>query len=350
MNKKLKLLLPIIILVIANATCLAQIDYNDADWGIHPMNYSRVGTTGWQFLKLPSNAKTASMGGVVSAVSAGNANSVFTNPASIVDVKGYDVSLSRMNWVADIGYQSFSVVKNFEEIGAFGLSLVYLDYGSMERTENMASYDGAGSYLGILPVFDNLGTFTAADFSVGLSYSRQITDKLQVGGTVKYLHQRLDDASTSTWSFDIGTLYYTGLNTLRISFVGKNFGPDAEFGTYNDRIQVQPIKVKLPMLLVIGAAYDVIEENVDSPHKLVTAVEYLKPNDGPDKINLGGEYSFMKTFFVRGGYRFNYDEEGLTFGAGINYEISDMKFKVDYAYVSVGIFKQVHMFTIGMNF
>ena len=57
----------------------------------------------------------------------------------------------------------------------------------------------------------------------------------------------------------------------------------------------------------------------------------------------------MNTFALRGGYRFNYDEEGLTLGAGLNYGLSGFKFKLDYAYVDVGLFEQVHMFSIGMS-
>lgn len=351
MKIKFNSILLIICLAFATSSLHAQINYNDADWGVHPMDYSRVGTAGWQFLKLPTNARSAAMGGIISAASYGDANSAFTNPASIADVKGYDVSLSRMNWVADIGYQSLSFVKNFGDLGNVGLNLIYLDYGSMERTENLPSYDALGNSVGVLPITDGLGTFSAADLSLGVSYSRQITNKLQVGGTLKYIQERLDDAKTSNWALDIGTLYYTGLNTLRLSFVGKNFGPDAEFASYNERVQVEPIKVKMPMVLIIGAAYDVIEANDENDqHRLITALEYVKPNDGNDKINLGAEYSFMKSFFVRSGYRFNYDEEGLTFGAGINYEVSELKIKVDYAYMDVGLFKQVHMFSIGMSF
>ena len=87
----------------------AQIDYNDTDWGVHPMDYSRVGTSGWQFLKLPASARTAAIGGITSALSHGDATACFTNPASIADVKSWDLAFTHMNYVADIKFQSFSV-------------------------------------------------------------------------------------------------------------------------------------------------------------------------------------------------------------------------------------------------
>ncbi len=336
-------------MLFAAIPCLAQIDYNEVDWGVHPMEYSRVGTAGWQFLKLPTNARTAAMGGVNSAIGHGDASSALTNPASIADVENIDVTFNYMNWVADIGYQSISAVKNVQNWGVFGVNIVYLDYGDMERTENLEAFDGAGASLGILPVYDGLGTFSAGDLAIGLSYAQQVTDKLQVGGNLKYVQETLDDAKTSNWALDIGTLYYTGIKTLRISMLGKSFGPDSEFAKYDERIQSTPIKVKMPMLFAFGAAIDAIESNNDSPHHLIVAAEYIHPNDGPDKVNFGTEYVFMDMFSIRTGYRFNYDEEGFTFGGGFNYSMRGKSVKFDYAYLDVGLFKQVHMFTFGMS-
>jgi len=324
---------------------------NSTDWGVHPMDYSRIGTAGWQFLKLPTNARNAAVGGIISVISSGDANSVFTNPASLSNLQGFEISFSNMKWVADISYQSFSIIRNFNEYGTLGLGLVYLDYGSMVRTENILRYDALGNSLGVLPVLDGLGTFSASDFSLGLSYAKQITNKLQIGGTLKYLQERLDDAKTSNWSVDIATLYYTGFNSLRISFVGQNFGPDATFASYTERIQVEPVKVKMPMVLAMGIGYDFLEGKNDNPNKLATMLEYKKPNDGDDKIVVGLEYSYLNTFYIRGGYKFNYDVEDLTLGAGVHYDYNnEIKFKIDYAFINVGIFNQVHMFSFGISF
>jgi len=344
-----KLLFILVIVFIAYLPCLAQIEAPNVDWGAHPMEYSRVGTAGWQFLKLPTNARTAAMGGVNSAIGYGDASSALTNPASIADVQNIDVTFSYMDWVADIGLQTISAVKNMKKWGVFGINLLYLDYGDMERTENMEVFDGAQKSLGITPVFSGLGTFSAGDLAVGLAYARQITDKLQVGGNFKYVQETLDDAKTGNWALDIGTLYYTGIKTLRISMLGKSFGPDAEFASYSERIERTPIKVKMPMMFTCGAAMDVVEAGDDGLHRLIVAGEYIHPNDGPDKFNLGTEYVFMEMFSLRTGYRFNYDEEGITFGGGLNFEMKDIAAHFNYAYLDVGLFNQVHMFTFGMS-
>ncbi len=349
MKKIFKVIFSLTILAIASSSTMAQINYNDTDWGIHPMDYSRVGGSGWQFLKLPTNARTAAMGGVNSAIGYGDANSAFTNPASAADVNNISASFNNMEWVADIGYNGVSVIKNMNRLGVFGLNISYVNYGDMIRTENMASVDQFGNDVGIQPTYTGLGTFSAHDMAIGFLYSRRISNKLQLGGNLKYLEEKLDDATTSNWTLDIGTMYFTGFNSLRISMLGRSFGPDAEFSKYDERIQRTPIKVKMPMMFVLGAAYDLIEKADGSPHRLIIAGEYVKPNDGPDKGNFGSEYTFMSMFTLRAGYRYNYDEEGLTFGGGFSYSLAEISVSINYAFIDAGLFDSVNMLSIGIG-
>ncbi len=337
----------ILILFSGNHPGFGQIDYNEINWGVQPMDYSSVGTVGWQFLKLPTNARNAALGGVNSSIGHGDANAALTNPASTADVANFDLSFSHMNWVADIGYQSFAMVKNFNNWGVVGLNFIYVDYGEELRTEYQEEVLVTGTIY--TPVIDGLGTFDAGDLAIGMTYARQITDKLQVGGNLRFIQERIDDAKTSTWSLDIGTVFNTGYKTLRVSMLGRHFGPDAEFRDYKDRIQKTPFRIKTPMQLSLGAAMDLLEESATSPHRWTVALEYILPNDGSKKVNFGSEYVFMKMFSLRAGYRFNYDEEGLTLGGGLNYELQGRKINLDYAYLAVGIFNQVHLFSFGIH-
>ena len=335
-----------ILCAFVNIPCLAQIEENKVDWGVHSMDYSDVGTAGWQFLKLPTNARTASMGGINSSISLGNANAALTNPASTANVNNLDIAFTNMNWVADIHFQTLSIVKNFDKWGTFGINAIYVDYGEEIRTE----YTQVTTPTQIIftPALDQ-GTVGASDLAAGLSYARSITDKLKVGGNIRYLQEKIDDALLSTWSLDIGTMFYTGFKTLRISMLGRSFGPDAEFHEYKDRIEKVPFRVKMPMSLSIGAAMDLFQETPDMPHRLIAAAEYLVPNDGPKKLHMGLEYTLKDLLALRAGYKFNYDVEGLTLGGGVNYKMQSMSIHIDYAYLDAGLFNQVHMFTIGIH-
>jgi opacity protein-like surface antigen len=82
---------------------------------------------------------------------------------------------------------------------------------------------------------------------------------------------------------------------------------------------------------------------------LTLAAEFTHPNDGAEKVHAGAEYTLMSLLTLRGGYKFNYDEEGLTLGAGLNVELSGMKVGIDYAYVDFGRLEQLHMFSFALG-
>jgi hypothetical protein len=231
------------------------------------------------------------------------------------------------------------------------VSGIYVNYGDMIRTEVAEGFGPAGNSLGIIPITEGLGTFTAHDLALGLVYSRRVTDFLQVGGTLRYCEEQMDDAKMRTWSLDIGTMYWTGIGSLRISMLGKNFGPDGEYLSYEGRIAQSPAKVRLPMEFIFGAAYDILEGSPSSAHRLTVAAEYVKPNDGQEKFNLGAEYFAFSNIYLRAGYRFNYDEGRYTFGLGMEYTVAaDVMLKFDYAYADLGRFQAVHELTFGFGF
>jgi hypothetical protein len=346
-NSSVGILFYVSILFLFHSVCISQVDFNSTDWGVHQMEYSRVGTAGWQFLKLHTTPRSMAMGGVRSVLGYGDAGTALTNPASMSDVENFDGQIISMKWVADIQYNAASLVKNMSEWGCFGLNIVHLNYGDMVKTE-IGEFNGVP---GMLAVTEGLGTFSAYDLALGLSYSRKITNQLQIGGNIRYIEEKIADAKMNTWGLDIGTIYWTGLGSLRVSMLGKNFGPDGEFTVFANRLAQAPARIRLPMMFILGAGYDILQFSNESPQRLTIVAEYIKPNDGLEKVNLGTEYFFYHYFYLRAGYRFNYDEESYSFGFGGEYTIEEnMRIKVDYAYADLGRFNYANMFSIGFGF
>jgi hypothetical protein len=319
------------------------------DWGVHPTEFERIGSTGWQFLKIQADARSAAAGGVATVLSRGDALSALSNPASTADVTNIGAAVTQMTWLADIQYNAASLVKNFGQWGHVGLNVVYLDYGEMTRTDNVPEFDANDIATGVVNIDQNMGTFSGGDLAVGLSYARQVTDKLQIGGNVRYISETLDDgtdATTSNWAFDVGTVYYTGIRSLRLAMVGRNFGPDATFAEFDDRFDISPVDVRMPMDFRLGIAYDILEGGEASPHLLTVASEFSHPNDGAEKLHFGAEYVFNSMFSLRGGYRSNYDEQGLTFGGGVNLCLGETCLNLNYAYIDFGRLSSLNMFTL----
>lgn len=314
-----------------------------AQSGISPNDIERAGQSGWQFLKINGDSRQAALGGAFTAISNGDANSVFGNPASLADVENIDVQLNVLEWIADINYQSIAAAYSLGDLGVVGVSLAMLDYGDIPETINAPSGNG-----GTNPQLTG-SNFSANDYVVGFTYSKKITDNLSVGGSIRYMEQNIAELSMSNWSMDIGTMYYTGFRSLRIAITARNFGPDSRFGGWSEEYQTESDYVRMPLDFRAGLAMDFFDEE-GSPHLLTAIVEGDHPNDGTEKFHIGASYAFDGMFFVRAGYKFNYDVQKFTFGAGITYPIGTTVGTINYAYVDFGELTQVHTFSLGFSF
>ncbi len=310
--------------------------------GISPIDIERAGQSGWQFLKINGDARQASMAGAYTAIGSGNASSVFGNPASLADVTNADIRLNALQWVADIDHQSIAAAYSLGDFGVVGVSLAMLDYGDIPETINAP----AGS-SGTTPLITG-NMFTANDMAAGLSYARKVTDNLSIGGNVRWLQQEIAGLAMRNWSLDFGTMYYTGFRSLRVAITARNFGPDSRFGGWSEEYQSESDNVRMPLDFRAGIAMDFLEEE-GGPHLLTVILEGDHPNDGREKFHIGTSYTYEKMFFLRGGYKFNYDVQRFTFGAGMHYAFGEMKGTVDYAYVDFGVLTQVHMFSLGFS-
>ena len=314
-----------------------------AQSGTSPSNIERAGQSGWQFLKINGDARQAAMGGAFTAISQGDASAVFGNPASLTDIRGFDIQINALKWVADIGHQSLAIAGSVGDFGVFALSVAMLNYGDIPETINMST-GGDGT----TPLVTG-NTFTAGDIVAGVSYARKITDRLSVGGNFRLMRETIAELSMNNWSLDFGTMYYTGLRSLRVAITARNFGPDSRFGGWSEQYQTLSDNVRMPLDIRAGIAMDFLDED-QGPHLLTVVAEGEHPNDGAEKFNLGVSYSFDKTFYLRGGYKFNYDVQKFTFGAGINYPVGPTLGSLSYAYVDFGELTHVHMFSLGFSF
>ncbi len=314
-----------------------------AQSGISPKDIGRAGQSGWQFLKINGDARQAALGGAYTAISNGDASAIFGNPAALSDVKKIDVQVNVLKWVADINHQSIAVAYNIDQIGVVGASIAMLNYGDIPETINSPLGTGGTTPL----ITGNM--FTANDFAVGISFARKITDKLSIGGNIRWIQQKIAEYSMKNWSLDFGTIYYTGFRSLRLAITARNFGPDSRFSGWSEEYQTESDNVRMPLDFRAGIAMDFFDE-VGSLHLLTVIVEGDHPNDGKEKFQFGVSYAFDGIFFVRGGYKFNYDVQRFTLGAGITYTVGGIVSTINYAYVDFGELTQVHMFSLGFSF
>ena len=315
---------------------------------------TKYAQAGMAFLKIDPDARSAGMGGAVTAL-ANNSMAMFSNPAGISFAEGLDLATTYTSWIADISHIAIGATYGFENIGTFGVNLVYMDYGDMTRTTPYSGNDPDLKSQGYI----NHGNFTVGEYAIGLSYSRQISSQFSLGGTVKLVNQDLSWSETLDVSsgqkvqdnnvqtlaaFDLGTLYNTQWHDLRVAMTMRNFSSQ---GRYVDQ------RFELPLTMTIGVAMNALSLwSDDTTHKLNVAFDWMHPRDYDERVHLGLEYVLAEMLAVRAGYKFNYDEEGLTFGIGVDKNFGTFGIRFDYAYGAFGdFFNQVHRtsFAVTLN-
>jgi hypothetical protein len=65
---------------------------------------------------------------------------------------------------------------------------------------------------------------------------------------------------------------------------------------------------------------------------------------------MGAEANFVNRFYLRGGYRYNYDDEDFTFGGGLSFPFGNSILKVDYAFVNFLLLPDLHRYSISIEF
>jgi len=85
-------------------------------------------------------------------------------------------------------------------------------------------------------------------------------------------------------------------------------------------------------------------------HRFALNMDAIHSNDYAERLHVGGEYVLHNLIALRGGYRFNYEEGNLSFGAGFQYNTGGVGVKIDYAYVTYDFLDNPHRFTMSATF
>ncbi|MCH8494802.1 MAG: PorV/PorQ family protein [Balneolales bacterium] len=304
----------------------------------------KVAQAGMSWLNLPVGARSAAMGYASVAVS-DDAGSFFWNPAGYAFTDGTNFFAHRTQWIADIDVSSAAISHNLGRYGIYGLNITSVDWGLFHGTQRA---DNDAGYV-------ETGTFSPASSSIGFSYAYRITNEFGVGLNVKYLHERLGTtlvgnfdspeeitARMNLFAIDFGTLYYIGFHDLRVGMSLKNFSNEEAY-----RAETFP----LPMTFRLGLAMDVFQiTGIPPMHELTLAADFIHSRDYSERVNIGAEYAFRDLFFLRGGYKFNYDIESFSMGGGVKVEAAGVRMTVEYAHVQMDVFSNVNMFSLMFGF
>src|SRR5205085_11047660 len=86
----------------------------------------------YDFLNLPSNARTAALGGTVLTIKDRDLNMAFQNPAVLNSEMDNQVTLTYVPYFADIKYGYAGYARNYNKIGTFSAGIQFVNYGKFD--------------------------------------------------------------------------------------------------------------------------------------------------------------------------------------------------------------------------
>jgi hypothetical protein len=202
---------------------------------------------------------------------------------------------------------ALALVYPVPRVGAFALSLHYLNYGQQ------TAFDSSGNFL---------GNFANTSTTVAVTFAPILTDRLSGGVTGKLLRIGFGctgscsspDNVPQTAALDFGLTYaVTADSTMTIGATVRNLGPKLQV---KDSPQADP----LPSRASVGIAYvpKIAELPKEARVRLgADIVSYVSGGTAPG-FRFGGELSWLERYEARAGYvATGPTGSGPTFGLGI---------------------------------
>ena len=317
-------------------------------------NAQSAGQSGATQLLVNPWGKSSGVGGANAAYGSG-VEMVYMNPAGVSGTNKTDLLFSRSNWLqgSEIYVNAFGVSQRFNEKTVLALSIMSFNLGDIEITTVNNPEGGIGTYR---PQFVN----------GGLTYSREFSNNIDGGITLKLISEGIHDMNAFGMAIDAGVKYVTGKKE-HISFgvALKNAGPNMKYDgnglkmelTFpngnNQNGQVSSASYTLPLLMNLGFGY---RFDFNSTHALQTGCTYSARMFLNDQTRLGLEYRFKKYLQIRCGFVY---EEGLFniatrqtaitgpaggFSLQLPYGKDDRYFGFDYTYRDTNPFAGIHTF------
>ncbi len=317
----------------------------------------RAGTTAAPELRIPVGGRYLAMGGSPVA-SVSGLEAIYWNPAGVylTDVNASAI-FSHRQYIAEMGMNYVAVSGNFGSFGTLALSFRSLDIGDINVT-TLDQPDGTGEII------------TPTYFILGLTYSRQLSDRISVGTTMNIIDESWANVGANGFSFDMGVQYRDlFISGLSFGVVVKNLGGTMQYDGSDLFVQaaqdddrgntfykVVAGKFELPSEIGLGLSYT---RQIDTDNLVSVSGSFTNNNFTYDDYKVGIEYSYADILFVRGGYLFSPNSsddtpnifEDYSLGFGLNTKsFSGFDISVDYAYVPVKYFDANNTFSIRVNF
>ena len=271
------------------------------------------------FLKIPTSAHAAALGGDNITIIEDDASLAVCNPALLSSVSHQTVSLGYMNYMSGVNMGTAGYTHVINDKLTVGGSIQYMNYGSLKQRD--ANNNDLGTFSPMDIVFEPILSYTLAKNLVG-----------GVGG--KFIYSKIGSYISTAAAIDLGINYYNPDLDLSASFVLKNLG--GQLSAYNDEYEHMPTDAQIGITKGLGEdlPFRISLTMLDLGHWNYSFLQHAC---------IGVDLMLTPEFYIAGGYNLRRAHEmkiktgegeesshgaGLSVGAGINLE----KFNVSVTY------------------
>lgn len=261
---------------------------------------SEAGQTVFSHLQLPLGARADGMGEAYSAI-AEDATAGWWNAAVLSELESTQFVFNHCSHFQGMTLDYLGMAMGLRGNG-IGFGILTFSSGELEYREGATQ--------------EPLGTFSMLAVHPMLSYGRKIDPELSLGLSLIGLYEKIYTDEATGFALNGGILYHPQfLENLRIAAVFQNFGL---------KLGLREITYPLPFRAKIGLGYHLNLQEFG----VIAASDYVSPAFGEHKVNTGLELSYKSLIALRGGYKWGYDTQRLSFGLGVAHE----GVAVDYSY------------------
>ncbi|TES92627.1 MAG: PorV/PorQ family protein [Candidatus Cloacimonadota bacterium] len=280
-----------------------------------PALVSGAGTKGAAFLKIPTGSRAIALGEAFTAL-ADDINAIYWNPGGLIYSTNKEFLFMHRFWFLEANYEYLALSLPSSGYGAFGLGISYLGYGEFE------AYDRH---------YQPQGNFSAYDMNVIVSYSQIFTTSLSLGGSFKYISEKIENASGTAYGIDIGGRFHQPRTPYTFAFVIKNIGTS---------MKLENEGYSLPLEAIFGFSFNL--------NQITLPVDIGYSTDDGLGLSFGCEYTFANIMSIRGGYKQGATPGGLSgLRAGCGFHIN--KLYLDYAIAPYAELGNSHIVTLGVK-
>ena len=269
------------------------------------------GSNTYEFLNVPVSARVGALGGSLIAVKDNDPTLTLANPSLMNEDMSGMLTLSYLNYFADINHGYASYIKDFNKAGTYSLGMKYIDYGTFLET------DEGGN---------ELGNFSAGEYALVVGWGKRIDSLFSVGANLKTIYSNLYTYNSVGIGLDLSATYYNKAKEITVAAVIKNLG--VQLKPYVKGTEKEPIPFEIQVGISKKLKYVPFRVSIDVVHlekwnlsyndSIITTNtnELLSDEDKAErnKTNLlseafrhlviGGEFVPSKTFNVRFGFNY----------------------------------------------